>query len=106
MKKAIQISAIVFLGVFVFLSMGNPVNAITYSSGIQIKNMSATEAAQISTHYYNQDGTEATGSPFTDTIPAGESLTFASTHLTTSFNGSVVIEVEYAHIGHRQYFGR
>ena len=27
MKKAIQISAIVFLGVFVLLSMGNPVNA-------------------------------------------------------------------------------
>ena len=44
MKKAIQISAIVFLGVFVLLSMGNPVNAVTYSSGFQVQNLSATTA--------------------------------------------------------------
>ena len=66
MKKAIQISAIVFLGVFVLLSMGNPVNAVTYSSGFQVQNLSAA-TANIQVKYIDQAGTQVTTT--TDTIP-------------------------------------
>ena len=57
MKKVSQISVIVFLGIFVVLSMGNPVNAVTYSSGFQVQNLSAA-VANIQIKYLDQTGTQ------------------------------------------------
>jgi hypothetical protein len=100
MKKVSQMSAIVFLGVFVFLSMGNPVNAITYSSGFQVQNLDSTKVANLQIKYYNQDGTIATTfstnpldlDPQNQPVPAGGSRTYSTIHAPTGFNGSVVIE--------------
>ena len=90
MKKAIQISAVVFLGVFVLLSMGNPVNAqVTYSSGFQVQNLSAN-TANIIVKYINQDGVEVTST--SDTIPASSSKTYFPIAAPSGFNGSVIIE--------------
>ncbi len=89
MKKVSQISAIVFLGVFVFLSMGNPVNAITYSSGFQVQNLS-TAVANIQIKYIDQAGTQVTSK--TDTIPANASKTYFPIDAPSPFNGSVIIE--------------
>ena len=89
MKKVSQISVIVFLGAFVFLSMGNPVNALTYSSGFQVQNLSAT-TANIQIKYYDQGGT-VVASP-NDTIPANSSKTYFPIHAPSPFNGSVIIE--------------
>ena len=89
MKKVSQISAIVFLGVFVLLSMGNPVNAITYSSGFQVQNLSAA-TANIQIKYLDQTGTQVTSK--TDTIPANSSKTYFPIAAPSPFNGSVIIE--------------
>ncbi len=89
MKRVSQISAIVFLGVFVLLSMGNPVNALTYSSGFQVQNLSAT-TANIQIKYIDQAGT-VVNSP-TDTIPANSSKTYYPIDAPSGFNGSVIIE--------------
>ena len=89
MKKVSQISAIVFLGVFVLLSMGNPVNAITYSSGFQVQNLSAT-TANIQIKYIDQAG--ATVNSTSTTIPANSSITKFPIDAPSPFNGSVIIE--------------
>ena len=90
MKKAIQISAIVFLGVFVLLSMGNPVNAVTYSSGFQVQNLTAA-TANIQIKYIRQsDGGLETST--NDTIPANSSKTYFPIAAPSGFNGSVIIE--------------
>jgi len=89
MKKASQIFAIVFLGVFVFLSMSNSVNAVTYSSGFQVQNLSAA-IANIVIKYIDQAGTLVTSK--TDTIPANASKTYFPIDAPSPFNGSVIIE--------------
>jgi hypothetical protein len=100
MKRAIQISAIVFLGVFVLLSMGNPVNAVTYSSGFQVQNLSSTEVANLIIKYIDQSGgivstftTNASDpDPKNQPVPASGSRTYFPIHAGTGFNGSVIIE--------------
>jgi hypothetical protein len=89
MKKVSQISAIVFLGIFVLLSMGNPVNAITYSSGFQVQNLS-TAVANIQIKYLDQAGTQVNSK--TDAIPANSSKTYFPIDAPAGFNGSVIIE--------------
>lgn len=89
MKKVRQISAIVFLGVFVFLSMGNPVNAVTYSSGFQVQNLSAA-IANIQIKYIDQAGTVVNST--STTIPANSSITKFPIDAPSPFNGSVIIE--------------
>ena len=89
MKKVGQISAIVFLGIFVVLSMGNPVNALTYSSGFQVQNLSAA-VANIQIKYLDQTGLQVTSK--TDTIPANSSKTYFPIDAPSPFNGSVIIE--------------
>ncbi len=89
MKKVSQISAIVFLGIFVVLSMGNPVNAITYSSGFQVQNLSAA-VANIQIKYLDQTGTQVFAK--TDAIPASSSKTYFPIDAPSPFNGSVIIE--------------
>jgi hypothetical protein len=78
----------VSFGVMIF---GSAALAVTYSSGFQVKNLSATTVANITIHYYKTDGTEdITAVP--DTIPANGSKTYFPIHATSGFNGSVVIE--------------
>jgi hypothetical protein len=89
MKKISQISAIVFLGVFVLLSMGNPVNALTYSSGFQVQNLSVA-TANIQIKYIDQAGNLVNSK--TDTIAANSSKTYFPIDAPSGFNGSVIIE--------------
>jgi hypothetical protein len=89
MKKVSQISAIVFLGVFVLLSMGNPVNAITYSSGFQVQNLSSA-VANIQIKYIDQAGTVVNST--STTVPANSSITKFPIDAPSPFNGSVIIE--------------
>jgi hypothetical protein len=71
-----------------------PVSAqsITWTSGFQVQNLSDTNAADILIYYYNQDGSQATGSPFSDSIPASSSKTYFPIQAADGFNGSVVVE--------------
>jgi len=100
MKKVSQISAIVFLGVFVFLSMGNPVNAaITYSSGFQVQNLSSSQVADLQIQYYDKNGSVVTTfntdpldpDPKNHPVPASGSRTYYPIHAPSGFDGSVVI---------------
>jgi hypothetical protein len=70
-----------------------PVSAqsITWTSGFQVQNL-GTGTADILIYYYNQDGTQAAGSPFSDTIGAASSKTYYPIQAAEPFNGSVVIE--------------
>jgi len=63
---------------------------ITWTSGFQVQNLSASDAS-ITIHYYNQDGTEAIAA-VGDTVPAMGSKTYFPIHAADGFNGSVVIE--------------
>jgi hypothetical protein len=71
-----------------------PVSAqsITWTSGFQVQNLSDTNTADILIYYYNQDGSQATGSPFADTIAASSSKTYFPIQAADGFNGSVVVE--------------
>lgn len=70
-----------------------PVSAqtVTWTSGFQVQNLSATTAASILIYYYNQDGTEAIA-PVSDSINAMSSKTYFPIHAADGFNGSVVVE--------------
>ena len=81
---------------FVFAGLGfaqSPAKAgaFTYQSGIALQNL-ADATANITIHYYNQDGSEDPNSPVTDTIPALGSKTYFPIPTDTGFNGSVVVE--------------
>jgi len=99
MKKVSQISAIVFLGVFFFLSMGNPVNAINYSSGFQVQNLSSSQVADLQIQYYDKNGSVITTfntspsdpDPKNQPVPASGSRTYYPIHAPSGFDGSVVI---------------
>jgi hypothetical protein len=91
MKKQLSI----FLAIAMLLTMTSSILAadlqqVTYSSGFQVQNLSATEAASISITYYPQTGTEVT---VNDSIAAGGSVTYVTIHSEagTTFNGSVVV---------------
>ncbi len=60
----------------------------SYTSGIQVQNLSAT-TANITINYYNQDGTTATTTP--DTIVGNGAKTYFPIGAAAGFNGSVVI---------------
>ncbi len=65
---------------------------ITWTSGFQVQNLSSTATASIVIYYYNQDGTQPTGTPVSDSIPAMGSKTYFPIHAADGFNGSVVVE--------------
>ncbi len=65
---------------------------VTWASGFQVQNLSSTAAASVVIYYYNQDGTQPTGTPVSDTIPAMGSKTYFPIHAADGFNGSVVVE--------------
>ena len=92
MKKGLTI----LIAVAVVLSISGTVLAarlqqVTYSSGFQVANLSATEDASIVVTYYPQGTGASVDVP--DTIPAGGSVTYAAIHdeAGTPFNGSVVV---------------
>ncbi|HNB50894.1 MAG TPA: hypothetical protein PK530_03075, partial [Anaerolineales bacterium] len=64
----------------------------SYLSGIQVQNLSATEA-NVQLTYYNQDGT-TDGAPVADTIPANGSVTYFPVDASAGFDGSVVISAD------------
>lgn len=64
----------------------------SYLSGIQVQNLSGTDAA-VQLTYYNQDGT-TDGSPVADTIAANSSVTYFPVDATAGFDGSVVISAD------------
>jgi hypothetical protein len=95
MKKSLTI----LVAVAMMLSISGTVLAarlqqVTYSSGFQVANLSATDDASINITYYPQ----GTAAPVdvTDTIPAGGSVTYAAIHSAagTPFNGSVVVTAD------------
>lgn len=65
--------------------------AITWTSGFQVQNLSSA-AASITIHYFNQDGSEAIPGGVADSVPAMGSKTYYPIHAADGFNGSVVIE--------------
>lgn len=87
-------SILVALTMLVVLSgnvtAGNLQQAVSYSSGFQVANLSATTVANIQITYFPQVGTPVNVS---DTIPAGGSVTYAAIHAAAGdpFNGSVVV---------------
>jgi len=91
MKKT-SLLAIVAMLVMVVVLPASAQGGITWNSGFQVQNLSATAAADILIYYYNQDGTLAIDPPVSDSIPASSSKTYFPIHAADPFNGSVVIE--------------
>jgi len=87
MKKLILLLVLALLLVPAVASAQSP---ITYNSGFQVQNLSG-DTANILVAYYNEDGTEATGSPWSDTIAGNSSNTYYPIHPSGTFNGSVVV---------------
>ena len=65
--------------------------SVSYSVGVQIKNLDNSNAANVTVTYYNQsDGSQA--GTLNQAIPAGDSFTMATLQgVSTGFNGSAVI---------------
>lgn len=62
-----------------------------YTSGVQVANLSSTNAAAVTLIAYNPDGT-VNGTPLTDNINANSSKTyFPISNVTAGFSGSIVI---------------
>ena len=61
----------------------------SYTSGIQVQNMSSSDDASITITYYNQNGT--VNATVTDTVAANDSKTYFPVGAGDGFNGSVVI---------------
>jgi hypothetical protein len=89
MKRLAVLLAVAIL-VSVLLVPAVWAQGITWTSGFQVQNLSASDAS-ITIHYYNQDGTEAIPA-VGDTVGAMGSKTYFPIHAADGFNGSVVIE--------------
>ena len=87
MKKVLPI-LIVLLMLTVLLVSTASAGAFTYTSGIQVQNLSGTDAG-ITLTYYNKDGT--VNATVGDTVPANGSKTYFPVGATTGFDGSVMI---------------
>ena len=88
MKKLV---AVLILSLLLAIPLvGGAMAQVSYSSGYQVQNLSATDPAHIIITYFPQTGTEV---DVEDTILAGESVTYVTIHSEagTPFNGSVVI---------------
>ncbi len=89
MKRLAVLLAVAILA-SVLLVPAASAQGITWSSGIQVQNLSASDAS-ITIHYYKKDGTEdipAVGA----TVPAMGSVSYYPIHAGDGFDGSVVIE--------------
>lgn len=87
MKKSYLLALI--LAFFALAMAGGSAEAVTYTTGFQIQNLSASDA-NISVSYYKKDGTLDIAA-VTDTIPANGSKTYYPIAASSGFNGSVVI---------------
>lgn len=87
MKKLILL---LVMGLLLVPAVASAASPITYNSGFQVQNLSG-DTANILVAYYNEDGTEATGSPWSDTIAGNGSNTYYPIHPSGTFNGSVVV---------------
>jgi len=88
--KAIRVLLVLALAIAIFgIAQGASAGAFTYTSGFQVQNLEASQAA-ITVTFYQQDGTvEAT---VNDTVDASGSKTyFPLSDVSDGFNGSVVI---------------
>lgn len=66
--------------------------AVTYTSGFQVQNLDAVDAATVQLEFYNQNGTLAVSPAPQYTIPANGSKTFFPINdISSGFNGSLVI---------------
>ncbi|MBA3533112.1 MAG: hypothetical protein H0T73_14420 [Ardenticatenales bacterium] len=75
-------------------SVGAQTTGVTYSVGVQIKNLDQANPANVTITYYNQDGTSAGTLNLTGTnaIAAGSAKTYAVLEgVSAGFNGSAVI---------------
>ncbi len=85
-------SIVIFLLLFLIGNLGFHIaqaEQFSYISGIQVQNLSPTDA-QVELTYYHKDGT-ISGTPVSDTIPANESATYFPVDAETGFDGSVTI---------------
>jgi hypothetical protein len=89
--KKLSILVIVSL-LTVLIAVPVSAQAITWTSGFQVQNLSETATADILIYYYNQDGTLATATPVADSIAAMSSKTYFPIGAPDGFNGSVVVE--------------
>ncbi len=91
MRKGLSILAIaVLLASLGSTALASRLQQVSYSSGFQVANLSATESATIKVTYYPQSGDAV---EVDDTIDAGGSVTYATIHTEAGdpFNGSVVV---------------
>jgi len=89
MKFARVLLALALVLVAFGAASGAKAQAFTYSSGFQVQNLEATQAA-ITITFYNQDGSQA--AQVNDTVAANGSKTyFPLNQVADGFNGSVVI---------------
>ena len=91
MKRGFSILIVAMLLVSLgSVALASPLQQVSYSSGFQVANLSATEIATIKVTYYPQTGTAV---EVDDTIAAGGSVTYATIHTEAGdpFNGSVVV---------------
>lgn len=90
MKKFLSIFVVLLLLTGILVSTASA-GAFTYSSGIQVQNLSGTDANIIVT-YYNKDGSVNATVP--DTILANKSKTYFPVDVSDGFDGSVVISAD------------
>ncbi|MFZ6027659.1 MAG: hypothetical protein ACOYYS_08090 [Chloroflexota bacterium] len=87
--KIVRLFVVLALALAAFGFSGHAqAGAFTYTSGIQVQNLEASEA-NVTLTYYAQDGTVAANP--SDTIAASGSKTYFPIHASDGFNGSVVI---------------
>jgi len=90
MKKLVLVLVLALVFALGLVSAASGAGVITYTSGFQVQNLSASSIANISISYYKQDGTLAIAA-VSDTIPAGSSKTYYPIAPAAPFNGSVVV---------------
>jgi hypothetical protein len=92
MKKFIVLFAVLVLALGV-ASGSALAGKFSYTSGIQVQNLSATTDANIMVDYYDK-ATGAIDTSVTDLVPAGGSVTYFPVGASSGFDGSVVISAD------------
>jgi hypothetical protein len=87
-KLSVLVALLLLTGVLVSTASAG---AFTYTSGIQVQNLSSTEA-NVTVAYYNKDGSVDATVP--GTVPANGSVTYFPIGATDGFDGSVVISAD------------
>lgn len=95
MKKRVFISLLTSLLLVLILAVAaSAQGASSYTTGFQVKNLSDSDAANITITYYNQDGSVDTTA--NDIIAAGAAADYFPIPATAGFDGSVVISSDQA----------